>query len=117
MHATRREFNDLGDHIIDGCIDGFGCAKLPGDRELAGVAIDRNDASRAGKLRSIDRRQSDATDAENGDRRARFYSRAARDRAIACDDTATNQRCKIEWHFIGDFDQRVFVNDHLLCKR
>ena len=61
--------------------------------------------------------ETNATDAENGDRRARFYSRAARDRAIACDDTATNQRCKIEWHFIGDFDQRVFVNDHLLCKR
>jgi hypothetical protein len=92
-----------------------GRAESPRHRELTFEFVDRNNLSRAGNLRALNRREPYAARAENRDRGSRLDFRGPQYRADAGGNAASDQRRAIEWNVLADFHERVLMQQHLLA--
>ena len=117
MHAAVGEFAHLLHHVALRGIDDVGGAELGGELQLRRIGVDRDDAAGAGDLRTVDRRHADAAAADHRDGLAGLNLGRVHDRAVAGDDAAADQRREIERHVLADFDDGVFVHQHLLGER
>src|SRR5471032_184915 len=97
----------VDDDFLDRAVEVFrvyavGGAQLFGDFELGRVDVDGDDSRSLGFHRADHRRQTNATQAEDGDGVTRFYLGGVKHRADAGGDAATQQ---------ADFFQRGFLGD------
>src|SRR5580698_9149884 len=88
--ATAQPF-DFADRVGGGTVDGVGSAKVFGDLELVIANVHRDDLTRPGDSRALDYRDSDATRAENRDRRSRGDLRSIECGADAGSDGTSEQ--------------------------
>jgi hypothetical protein len=85
--------------------------------KLGRIGVDRDDAAGAGDLRAVDRGHADPATANHHHGLAGRDLGGVHDGAIAGDDAAADQRRQFKRHVLADFDDGVFVHQHLLGER
>ncbi len=114
MHPAIGKLAHLLHHVAVLGIDNVGGAQFGRQLKFCRIGIDRDDAAGAGDLRTIDRGHADAAATDHHDVLAGRDLCGIHDGAVAGDDAATDQRRQIERHVLADFDDGVFVHQHLL---
>ena len=79
--------------------------------------VDSDDLVRTGDPRALDRRESDPTAPDDGDRLAGCHLRGTEHGSETGGDPAADQGRLVERHVAGDLHERVLVDEHLLGKR
>ena len=110
VDATVGHFDD---HFLDRLVvilrvNEISCAQFTGYIELGRVDVDGNDAAGLGHLRTDDRRQTDAAEAEHRHGGALFHLGGVEHGADAGGDAAAEQADLLQRRFLGDHRQGDF---------
>ena len=89
-------------------VDEVGGAELAGQVELVFIDVDGDDARRLGHHRALDGGQTDGTEAEDGDGRARLDLGGVHHRADTGGDATAQQADLVQRRFLGHLGQRDF---------
>ena len=92
----------------------MGRAQPLGESELRFELIDRDDHPCAGDPRALNSREADAAASEDRDRRSGLDARGVEHGAHPGGNAASDKRGAVQRHVVADFNQRVFVHQHLL---
>ena len=97
-----------------GAVEEVGGAELAGDRLLARVGVDHDDAAGGAEAGRLDDGLADAAGADHHDGLARLHLGPVEHRAGAGDDRAADEARRLERHLLGDHDGLALGHDGAL---
>ena len=116
MYAAAGHFHDLRNRVAVRCIHDIGGAEGFGHLKLAGHRIDRNNPARTGQCRTVNTRQPNPATTNHRNGCARFNCGRVKHTANAGRYGTTYERRAIHRHVLTDFDDGMFMHQHLLSK-
>ena len=116
MDATLGHLNDFGDHVRIFGIHFVGGTEDLGHFQLVSINVNGDDAGRTRQVRGMDGGKTYPSAAEYCHSGTWFHTGTVNNRAIAGEHATAQQRRQFHRHVFVDFDQGVFVHQHLLGK-